>query len=131
MKNISLLLVAGILFGFAPQPKPSKDLCGVALGEIKPTVSLGFLVSYSVEIVNNSEKVIDGVYWKATFIDNGKNVIREEDGSFNSTKNVFPIEPDTKRALLRFPRVKGATRVLIELKSVHFSDDSSCPESTK
>lgn len=68
----------GLLFGFAPQPKPitKTDLFGVSIGVVKSTVSLGFLVSYSVEIVNNSEKVIDGVYWNATFTDNVKNVIR-------------------------------------------------------
>jgi hypothetical protein len=131
MKNILFVFVSFALFGFNTQPKPGKDSCNVEIGEIKVIVSLGYLVGYSVEFTNNSDKVIDGLYWTATYTDNGKNIIRKENGAFNSTKNIFPIEASSKRLLNRVPKVKGATKVTIELNKVHYNDDSSCPEEPK
>jgi hypothetical protein len=125
MKNIFLfLLFMGSLNAVSAQK--NKGMCGVEVNDVSRTTSFGYLVAYVVQFKNTTNRPVDGVYWRALYLNNAGDIIESEESSFNSTNLIDPIAGGTTKSLARAPRVKGASKVVIVVNKVHFSDGASC-----
>lgn len=125
MKNIFLfLLFMGTLN--AVNAQKNKGSCGVEVNDVSRTTSFGYLVAYVVQFKNTTNRPVDGVYWRALYLNNAGDIIESEESSFNSTNLIDPIAGGTTKSIARAPRVKGASKVVIVINKVHFSDGASC-----
>jgi hypothetical protein len=122
-----LFFIAVFAFlGYSANLQTNKGLCKVEVNDVSKTTSFGYLVGYSVTFKNNSKKTVDGVYWNEYFYNNNGDLIKEDKSTFNSTAVIDPIASGFTKILVRSPRVKGASKVIIKITKVHFSDGSSC-----
>ncbi len=122
-----LFLIA--VFSFLCQTaniQSNKGLCKVEVNDVSKTTSFGYLVGYSVTFKNNSKKTVDGVYWNVYFYNNNGDLIKEDKSTFNSTSLIDPIASGFTKILVRSPRVKGASKVIVKITKVHFSDGTTC-----
>lgn len=128
MKNLFLILMTTAIFQFPnPQKKiENKGLCKVDVYDVSRMVSFGYLVGYTLEIKNNSRKTVDGIWWKADYYNNANELIKSDQSSFNSTNLVDPIAVGFTKSIVRTPRIKGASKVVIVITKVHFADDTTC-----
>ncbi len=118
-----LLLITYSSSLFAQQ---NNKLCGVEVNDVSKLTALGYLVGYTVQFKNNSKKTVDGIYWKAYYFNNDKKLIESDESSFNSTNIIDPIAAGFSKSLARSPRVKGASKVIVVINKIHYSDGSSC-----
>ena len=102
------------------------EKCKVEVLDISKVVSFGYLVGYTVEFKNNSNKVVDGIWWTVKYLNNAIELIKREDESFNSTNVIDPISSGFTKLIARTPRVKGASKVEIIITKVHFADGANC-----
>ena len=102
------------------------EKCKVEVLDISKIVSFGYLVGYTVEFKNNSNKVVDGIWWTVKYLNNANELIKREDESFNSTNIIDPISSGFTKLITRAPRVKGASKVEITIIKVHFADGANC-----
>ena len=101
------------------------EKCKAEVLDISKIVSFGYLVGYTVEFKNNSNKVVDGIWWKVNYLNNANEIIKKEDESFNSTNIIDPISSGFTKLITRAPRVKGASKVEITITKVHFPDGAN------
>lgn len=120
---LALLLVIGFKFNYAQQ---NKGLCGVEVSDVSKTITFGYLVGYVVQFKNNTKKSVDGIYWTTNFYNNSGDFIKSEESSFNSTSLIDPIAAGFTKSLARAPNVKGASKAVIIINKVHYSDGTNC-----
>jgi hypothetical protein len=72
------------------------------------------------------KKTVDGIWWKENFYNNANEFIKSQESSFNSTNLIESIAAGFTKSVVRSPRVKGASKVVIKITKVHYSDGSSC-----
>lgn len=106
------------------QSNSSKCKCNVT--DVTKVVSFGYLVGYNAIFKNTSTKTIDGVYWTEVYYNNAGDVIKQTTDSFNSTSLIDPIQSGFSRNIVRSPRVKGASKVILQIDKVHFTDGTTC-----
>lgn len=104
----------------------NKGICGIEVSDVSKVTSFGYLVSYVVEFKNNSRKTVDGIYWKTYFYNNDNKLISTEESSFNSSSLIDPVASGFTKSIARAPRIKGASKVVIVINKVHYSDGSNC-----
>ena len=104
----------------------NKGLCGVEVNDVSKVSSFGYLVSYVVQFKNTSKKTVDGIYFKTYFYDNSNKLISSEESSFNSNNVIDPIASGFTKSITRAPRIKGASKVIVTIYKVHYSDGSTC-----
>lgn len=104
----------------------NKGLCNIEISDVSKVSSFGYLVGCSVQFKNNSKKSVDGIWWKTYYYNNANDLIKVEDNSFNSSNLIDPIASGFTKSIVRSPRVKGASRVIIKIIKVHFSDGTTC-----
>jgi hypothetical protein len=125
MKKIIFLLLFFIIGANAySQTHSSKCKCTVV--DVTKVVSFGYLVGYNALMKNASNKTIDGIYWTEVFYNNAGDMIEQSKSSFNSTSVIDPIQSGVSKNMVRTPRVKGASKVVIQIDKVHFTDGSTC-----
>jgi hypothetical protein len=120
------LIAVFAFFGQTANVQSNKGLCKVEVNDVSKTTSFGYLVGYSVTFKNNSKKTVDGVYWNVYFYNNNGDLIKEDKSTFNSTSLIDPIASGFTKILVRSPRVKGASKVIVKITKVHFSDGTTC-----
>lgn len=106
------------------QSNSSKCKCNVT--DVTKVVSFGYLVGYNAIFKNTSTKTIDGVYWTEVYYNNAGDLIKQTTDSFNSTSLIDPIQSGFSRNIVRSPRVKGASKVILQIDKVHFTDGTTC-----
>lgn len=106
------------------QSNSSKCKCNVT--DVTKVVSFGYLVGYNAIFKNTSTKTIDGVYWTEVYYNNAGDVIKQTTDSFNSISLIDPIQSGFSRNIVRSPRVKGASKVILQIDKVHFTDGTTC-----
>jgi hypothetical protein len=104
----------------------NKGLCKVEVNDVSNVTSFGYLVSYSVQFKNNTNKSVDGIYWKANYYNNANVLLSSDESSFNSSSMIDPIASGVTKTLIRTPKLKGASKVIIVITSIHFVDNTSC-----
>lgn len=125
MKNLFVFVII-ILFGHSINAQQNKGLCNVEINDVSKIVSFGYLVSYSVEFKNNTNKTVDGIYWNAYYYNNAGELVEQDKSSFNSTNIIEPIAMGFTKMLVRSPKIEGASKVFIKITKVHYSDGASC-----
>lgn len=125
MKRIFLLFILSYFFHFS-FGQQSRGACKIEVTDISKLISFGYLVGYTVEFKNNSSKTVDGVYWTTYYINNNGDYIKTESDSFNATDLIDPIQSGFKKSLVRAPRVKNASKLIIVVNKIHFTDGSTC-----
>ncbi len=118
---ILFCLFANFSFG-----QNSKGVCKVEVTDISKLISFGYLVGYTAEFKNNSNKTVDGIYWTTYYINNNGDYIKTESDSFNASDLIDPIQSGFKKSLVRAPRIKNASKLIIVINKVHFTDGTSC-----
>jgi hypothetical protein len=118
---IVMLAIYQISFG-----QQNKGTCKIEVSDVSKLISFGYLIGYTVEFKNTSNKTVDGIYWTAYYINNNGDYIKMESDSFNSTDLIDPIQSGFKKSLVRAPRVKNASKLIIVVNKVHFTDGSTC-----
>ena len=125
MKKILFVLIlvsySKIFYG-----QDNKGLCGVQVNDVSKVSSFGYLVSYVVQFKNTSKKTVDGIYFNTYFYDNSNKLISSEESSFNSNNVIDPIASGFTKSITRAPRIKGASKVVVTIYKVHYSDGSTC-----
>jgi hypothetical protein len=125
MRNLYLILfLSFISFNSFSQRHTSK--CKLTVIDVTKVVSFGYLVGYNLTLKNSSSKSIDGVYWTEVFYNNAGDLIKQTKSSFNSTTVLDPIVSGAAKNIVRSPRVKGASKVVIQIDKVHFTDGTTC-----
>ncbi|MFM7682613.1 MAG: hypothetical protein ACKO7P_07680 [Bacteroidota bacterium] len=104
----------------------SKGRCGVEVNDVSKTTGFGYLVAYLVQFKNTTNRSVDGIYWRAQFYNNDGDFIESIESSFNSTNIIDPISGGFTKSVARTPRVKGASKVVVVIDKVHFTDGESC-----
>jgi len=125
MKKYFLLFILVVLYNYSFSQE-NKGLCHVQVADVSKVVSFGYLVGYTVEFKNVSKKTADGIYWTTYFYNNSGELFKKEESSFNATDLVDPIASGFSKSLARAPRVKGASKAIVKINKVHFSDGSVC-----
>lgn len=125
MKQLFLVIVFSSFLQIASAQK-SRGICGVEVNDVSRTTSFGYLVAYVVQFKNNTNRSVDGIYWRAQFYNNDGDFIESSESSFNSTNIIDPISSGFTKSLARAPRVKGASKVVIIIDKVHFTDGETC-----
>ena len=125
MKKLFFIAIL-IIIGNSINAQKNRGLCSVEVSDISKAISFNYLLGYSVTFKNNTNKTVDGVYWKAYYYNNANELIESDNSSFNSTKIIDPIAPGFTKTLARSPRVEGASIVIVKITKVHFTDGTSC-----
>jgi len=125
MKKYLFIAISIICCQYA-YAQQSQGLCNVEVNDVSKLTGLGYLVGYTVQFKNNSKKTVDGVYWNANFYNNNGDYITSEASSFNSTSLIDPIAVGFTKTIARSPRIKGASKVIVVINKVHYSDGSGC-----
>ena len=125
MKKLFLTLIIVLVSNFTFS-QTNKGLCNIEIGDVSKAISFGHLLGYSVTFKNNTTKTVDGIYWNVYYYNNANELLKKDNSSFNSTKLIDPIASGFTKTIARTPRVKGASRVIIKISKVHFSDGTSC-----
>jgi hypothetical protein len=125
MKKLFFIAIL-IIIGNSINAQKNRGLCSVEVSDISKAISFNYLLGYSVTFKNNTNKTVDGVYWKAYYYNNANELIESDNSSFNSTKIIGPIAPGFTKTLARSPRVEGASIVIVKITKVHFTDGTSC-----
>jgi hypothetical protein len=125
MKKLVLLLITITVFQFSFSQK-NTGLCKVEISDVSKVSSFGYLIGYSVQFKNSTKKSVDGIWWKAYYYNNANELIKSDESSFNSSNLIDPIASGFTKSIARSPRVKGASKVIIKIVKVHFSDGSIC-----
>lgn len=125
MKKLTLILLFTVLFQFSFS-QTNTGLCKVEIADVSKVSSFGYLVGYSVQFKNNTKKSVDGIWWKAYYYNNANELIKSDESSFNSSNLIDPIASGFTKSIARSPRVKGASKVIIKIVKVHFSDGTTC-----
>ena len=127
MKHLLLVIMAFFIY-FIPHPslcQSHKGLSSVEVLEAATQNTLGYNAGYYVEFKNISTKSIDGVKWNVDFIDNfGANKGKRE-GVWQSGHFTSPIPPGDTLKDIEGVWVEGATKIVITIKEVHFTDGTS------
>ena len=123
-KNIFLLLFFMMGSNVYSQAHTSKCKCSVV--DVTKVVSFGYLVVYNAILKNNSNKTIDGIYWTEVYYNNAGDMIEQVKSSFNSTSIIDPIQSGVSKNIVRTPRIKGASKVVLQIDKVHFTDGGTC-----
>ncbi len=125
MKKIflAILMIGIFLISFGQQ---NKGACKLEVSDVSKLISFGYLVGYTAEFKNNSSKTVDGIYWTTYYINNNGDYIKTESDSFNATDLIDPIQSGFKKSLVRAPRVKNASKLIIVINRVHFTDGTTC-----
>jgi len=121
---VFLFLIVNLNAIYSQSVKVEK--CKLEIADVTKVVSLGYLISYTVEFKNNSNKVVDGIWWTVNYLNNANEVVKKEEGSFNSTNVIDPINSGFTKFITRAPRVKGASKVKIIINKVHYVDGTIC-----
>lgn len=100
--------------------------CSVEVSDVSKVSSFGYLLGYTVEFKNNSKKTVDGIYWNVFYYNNALELIKKDNSSFNSSKAIDPIATGFTKTLVRPDRIKGASKAIIKITKVHFTDGTSC-----
>lgn len=125
MKKIIFISIMILLFE-GTSAQSDKGLCNVAVTDVSKVASFGYLIGYTVQFKNNTKKTVDGIWWKENFYNNANELIKSQESSFNSTNLIDPIASGFTKSVVRSPRVKGASKVVIKITKVHYSDGTSC-----
>lgn len=125
MRQIFCVLLFGLVSNFS-YGQTSKGICKIEVSDISKLISFGYLVGYTAEFKNNSNKTVDGVYWTTYYINNDGDYIKTETDSFNASDLIDPIQSGFKKSLVRAPRIKNASKLIIVINKVHFTDGTSC-----
>ena len=125
MRQIFWVLLFGLFSNFS-YGQNSKGICKIEVSDISKLISFGYLVGYTAEFKNNSNKTVDGIYWTTYYINNDGDYIKTETDSFNASDLIDPIQSGLKKSLVRAPRVKNASKLIIVINKVHFTDGTSC-----
>ena len=125
MKPFFYVLIFGLMFNCA-YGQQSKGVCKIEVTDISKLISFGYLVGYTAEFKNKSNKTVDGIYWTTYYINNNGDYIKTESDSFNASNQIDPIQSGFKKSLVRAPRIKNASKLIIVINKVHFTDGTSC-----
>lgn len=121
-----LFLILFFAVGNTAFAQTSTSKCKCYVTDVTKVVSFGYLVGYNAIFKNTSTKTIDGVYWTEVFYNNAGDILKQTKDSFNSTSLIDPIQSGVSRNIVRSPRVKGASKVIIQIDKVHFTDGTTC-----
>ena len=83
-------------------------------------------MGYYVEFINKSGKSIDAIEWKVKFYNNFNDLKGERKGEWSSGNFIKPIKNGAVMKDLEGVWVDGATKIVIEIKRVHYTDGNSC-----
>ena len=125
MKKSSLFIVF-LLFSLNVFSQRHTSKCRLTVIDVAKVVSFGYLIAYNLELKNNSTKSIDGVYWTEVYYNNAGDMIKQEKASFNSTNVIDPILSGVTKYINRPSIVKGASKVVIQIDKVHYTDGTTC-----
>ena len=125
MKRIFWLLIFGLMYN-CTYGQQNKGVCKIEVTDVSKLISFGYLVGYTAEFKNNSNKTVDGIYWTTYYINNNGDYIKVETDSFNASDLVEPIQSGSKKSLVRVPSIKNASKLIIVINKVHFADGSTC-----
>lgn len=106
--------------------QPHKDKCKIEVEDVSVLTTFGYL-NYTVKFINKSKSSVDGIYWTAKFYNNSGDLLKTEESSFNSGGLIDPIASGFSKSVARMPKVKGASKVRIEIDRVHFVIEGNCP----
>ncbi len=126
-KTISAALLAAvfILIPCISFCQNHKGLPSIEVLEAATQNTLGINAGYYVKFQNNSQKSIDGVKWKVDFLDNFGTNKGTRDGQWQSGNFTKPVEPGDTMKDLEGVWVEGATKIVVTIKEVHFTDGTS------
>ena len=124
MKRALILFSVILMLGFAPPSHKGK--CGLVPSKAYTQNIYGKNIGYYVNFRNDSEKVVDGIKWKANFYDNFEELKGTREGSWQSGNFISPIEMGETAQDLENVWVTGATKIFITVTKVHFTDGTSC-----
>lgn len=122
---ISLLAVILYITSNKAVCQSHKGLSSLQVIEASTQNTLGYNAGYYVEFKNLSAKSIDGVKWKVDFIDNFGTSKGKRDGQWQSGNFTSPIKPGDTMKDVEGVWVEGATKIIITIKEVHFTDGTS------
>ena len=122
----SLIIFVFLLFNINLSAQRHTSKCRLTVMDVSKIVSLGYLIGYNLEVKNTSNKSIDGVYWTEVFYNNAGDLIQQSKASFNSTNLIDPILSGVTKHINRPSLVKGASKVVIQIDKVHFTDGTTC-----
>lgn len=125
MKKISLVILL-LIVSINSFSQRNSSKCKLTVVDVTKVVSFGYLVGYNLALKNTSTKSIDGVYWTEVFYNNAGDLIEQSKSSFNSTSVIDPILSGVTKNIVRSPRIKGASKVVIQIDKVHFTDGNTC-----
>ena len=125
MKRIFWVLLFGLISIYS-YSQDSKGICKIEVTDISKLISFGYLVGYTAEFKNNSNKTVDGIYWTTYYINNNGDYIKTETDSFNASDLIDTIQSGFKKSLVRAPKIKNASKLIIVINKVHFTDGTTC-----
>lgn len=120
-----LIAAAFILIPCVSFCQNHKGLPSLEVLEAATQNTLGINAGYYVKFQNNSQKSIDGVKWKVDFLDNFGTNKGTRDGQWQSGNFTKPVEPGDTMKDLEGVWVEGATKIIVTIKEVHFTDGTS------
>lgn len=125
MKKSSLLLIL-IFISLNSFAQRHTSKCKLTVIDVTKVVTFGYLVGYNLTLKNSSTKSVDGVYWTEVYYNNAGDLIKQSKSSFNSTTVIDPIMSGVSKNIIRSSSVKGASKVVIQIDKVHYTDGTTC-----
>lgn len=124
--KVILLSVVMVLFFHGARSQTDKGKCGIEVVDVSCVQLLGYLSSYTVTFKNNTERSVDGIYYRVMFNNNEGRLISEMEDGFNSSTWTGPVGPGTTKFIMRYPNIKGASKAVILIDRVHYVNGESC-----
>jgi hypothetical protein len=105
---------------------PHVGSCGVAVLTSYSQNVLGKNIGYYVELKNNSGKTVDAIEWKAKFYNNFNDYKGSRKGDWSAGNFINPVKKGGLIKDLEGVWVDGASKIVIEITRVHYTDGKNC-----
>jgi len=125
MKKLLIILIISIFSNFT-FGQSHTGRCNIGIKDVSQTTTFGYLISYSVNFKNKSQKTVDFISWDAYYYNNANELLEKGKSYFNSTESIDPISSGFTKKIIRFTKINGASKVIIKITKVHFSDGTIC-----
>lgn len=104
----------------------TKSVCGLEVQRAVTQEVAGKNIGFFVEFKNSGEKEVDAIEYKVSYMDGFEKVVEEKLVQWQSGNIINPIKPGAVGKNITTNWVKGANKIKVTIKRVHYTDGTTC-----
>jgi archaellum component FlaG (FlaF/FlaG flagellin family) len=121
---LSLIVTASSLTFVNAQS--TNSVCGLEVQKAVTQEVAGKNIGFFVEFKNTGENEVDAIEYKVSYMDGFEKVVEEKLVQWQSGNIIKPIKPGAVGKNITTNWVKGANKIKVTIKRVHYTDGTTC-----